>query len=304
MYKKKIKNILIIGGTGFIGYHLIKYLLKKKFNVISISTKRPKKIRRIKGIKYIYEDVVKLKKLIKIKNQFDHVVNLSGYVDHSNKEKTYITHYLGCINLFKLFKNSKIKSFIQIGSSLEYGSLKSPQLETKGNKPKSVYSKSKFLATNFLLKKYKLYKFPAVILRGYQVYGPRQDNNRLIPIVINKSLTGKSFPCSHGNQYRDFLFVDDFVVAIYKSMLQKRALGKIINIGYGKPIKVKYVITKIRKIIKKGKPIFNKIKLRPDESNILYPSISRAKRILGWRPQTNFEKGIKLTIKDFKRIKK
>ena len=83
------KKILITGGTGFIGYHLAKKCLKLNWSVTSLSTKNPTKIRKLKKIKYLISDISKksdLKKIINI--NYDYVVNLAGYVDHSRKKKT------------------------------------------------------------------------------------------------------------------------------------------------------------------------------------------------------------------------
>ena len=101
------KKILIVGGTGFIGYHLAKYCLKKKWIIVSFSKNSPKKIRKIKDIKYIKGDLFKKKDLNKITGSFDYVVNLGGYVDHINKLKTYNSHYVGCKNLANFFLKKK-----------------------------------------------------------------------------------------------------------------------------------------------------------------------------------------------------
>ena len=85
---KKKNKILIIGGTGFIGYHLAKKCLEKKWEVASISTKSPLKKRYIKNIKYIICDISKKNSIKnKIKEDFDFVINLGGYVDHKNIKK-------------------------------------------------------------------------------------------------------------------------------------------------------------------------------------------------------------------------
>ena len=117
-------------------------------------------------------------------------------------------------------------------------------------------------------------------------------------------MQNKNFNCSSGKQLRDFLHIDDFVKAIYKSMINKVAIGHIINIGYGRPLKVKKVILLIKNIIKQGKPQFNQIKLRQDETMVLYPSIKKAKKILNWKPKINFNYGIKKMILDYKKIYK
>ena len=124
------KKILIVGGTGFIGYHLAKKCLKKGWVVNSISSKCPKKKRFLSKVKYILCDITN-KKLLKssLQDNFDYVVNLGGYIDHSNKKKTFKSHYEGCKNLTQIFLKKNFLSFIQVGSSLEYGKSKSPQKE-------------------------------------------------------------------------------------------------------------------------------------------------------------------------------
>ena len=122
------KRILIIGGTGFLGYHLAKKCLLKKWHVTSISTNNPKKIRFLPKVKYLILDITKKKLMLKkIKPNYDYVVNLGGYVNHTEKLKTYQSHYNGSKNLINFFLDKKIKSFLQIGSCVEYGKKKSPQ---------------------------------------------------------------------------------------------------------------------------------------------------------------------------------
>ena len=83
-------NILIVGGTGFIGYHLAKKSLKKGWQVTSISSKAPMKIRYLSKVKYILCDITKKKSLKKsIRKNFNYVLNLGGYVYHSNKKKNF-----------------------------------------------------------------------------------------------------------------------------------------------------------------------------------------------------------------------
>ena len=263
---KTINNILIIGGSGFIGYHLAKRAIKKGWSVTSISTNPPKKIRKISKVKYLISDITKKKSLEKkIKKYFKYVVNLGGYVDHSDKIKTYKSHYEGCKNLTEiLLKNSPI-AFVQMGSGGEYGKIKSPHREVHKCYPASVYYKAKLLSSLHLMKLFRKNKFPATILRLYQTYGPRQDLNRFIPIVVDSCLKNKKFPCSEGKQFRDFVYIDDVIDSIIKSLLDRGARGNIINIGSGKPRKIKDIIKNIKKISKGGHPEFGKIELRKDE---------------------------------------
>ena len=302
------KRILIVGGTGFIGYHLAKKCLKLKWEVTSISTKFPKKIRKLENVKYLLLDISKNKDIAnKLSYNYDYVVNLAGYVDHSHNIKTMRSHYNGCKNLALYFLNSKIKKFVQIGSSIEYGRVNSPQVENNKNNQRtySVYGKAKLLSTKFLQNLYKEKKFPAIVIRLYLVYGPYQDINRIIPITIQNSIENKKFNCSNGKQLRDFIYVDDVISAIIIILKknEKNILGEIINIGSGKPVSVKSVILKICKLVGSGNPQFGKIKLRKDETYKLYPDITKAKKILNWKITTNLSDGLIKCIKYFKRNK-
>ncbi len=302
MHKKK--KILIPGGTGFLGFHLCSFFKKKKWVVHSISTSKPKKSRQLKGIKYILCDVADKKKLIKkLDKYYDYIVNLSGYVDHSKKKSITKSHFNGCKNLIYIFKDRGIKKFIQIGSSIEYGKKKSPQSETKITKKintLSVYGNAKLSSTFFLQSLYNKEKTPVVILRLYLVYGPNQDDNRVIPFVINNCINKNKFNCSPGYQLRDFTFIEDVVEAIYKTLKSEKSNGEIINIGFGKPTKIRDLINKIMKLVGSGEPVFSQIKFRTDELKELYPNILKAKKILKWTPKTSLKNGLKKTIKFYK----
>ena len=291
------RKILILGGTGFIGYHLAKESLRRGFQVSSLSKNAPIKKRYLKRVKYIIADISNKKSINnKIKENFHYVVNLAGYVDHSNKTKTYKSHYLGCKNISNFFLKNKIKRFIQVGSSMEYGLAKSPQKENFKCEPKSVYGKAKFLSAQYLLSLYKKQKFPVTIVRLYQVYGPYQDLNRFLPVLINSCKDNIDFPCSHGRQSRDFLYINDLIEAIFLILENPKAKGEIFNIGFGKPLKIKNIIKRILSYYKSGNPQFGKIKLRKEEQMKIYPDISKSRKILDWKPKINFLKGLVKTI--------
>ena len=155
------------------------------------------------------------------------------------KYQSQKVHFNGLKNILKIIDIKNLKLFIQVGSSLEYGKRKSPQKESFFCKPISHYGKAKYDASNLLKKKLK--KF--VILRPYQIYGPNQKTNRLIPMVINSCLKDETFSCTSGNQLRDFLYVDDFSHLIIKILKRKFFQHRIYNVGNGSPKKVKDVIT-------------------------------------------------------------
>ena len=295
------KKILITGGTGFIGFHLAKKLKKFKYNITCLSHKKPKKERLIKNVKYLVCDIKKYSDIKKkLKESYDYVFNFSGNVDHGNKSETFATHFGGCKNLVKFFKKKKINLFIQIGSSLEYGSSNSPQKENQLCNPSSFYGKSKLKASKFLQKAYKKTKFPFIALRLYQVYGPKQKFNRLIPHVVKSCFKNKNFKCTEGNQIRDFLYIDDLINLLAKIIKKKKIQSGIYNVGSGKPIQIKLIINYITKKIKKGNPLFGRIKMRKEEITSLYPDITKVKNKFNWKAKLSIFQGLQKTIKSYK----
>mgnify|MGYP006089421459 CR=1 FL=1 len=302
------KKILIVGGTGFIGFNLIKKLLKGGFLITSLSYNKVKNKKRLKNIKYIFCDISKKDQVrSKIQSEYDYVVNLAGNIDHSNKKETYQSHYLGFKNLIDIFKKKKIKKFIQIGSSTEYGFEKSPQKEEKKTKIrnlKSIYSRSKLKSTNYGIHLYKKNNLPITIVRIFLSYGPGQKTDRLIPFVINSCLRDVKFDCTAGNQIRDYIYIDDVVNFLILLLKDKKTNGEILNLGSGKPVKIKLVIKEIAKQIKKGNPNFGLIKLRKDEPSQLYADTKKLKKFMKWSPKVNLINGLSKTIKFYQNLNK
>lgn len=295
------KKILILGGSGFLATNLAKKLHKLNFNIFLLCKKKNISLKKKNTIKYLFCDInnfQKLKKILKNIN-FEYVINLSGNINHNDKKQTKQTHFIGLKNIVKCLINKKIKLFIQAGSSLEYGNYNSPQPEKKNCKPISFYGKVKLLASRYLLS--KKITFKVVILRMYQIYGPHQKQNRLIPHVITSCLKNKTFDCTSGLQIRDFLFVDDFSNLILKILKKDKLKSKIYNVGSGKPILIKKLVKKIVKIIGKGNPKFGALKMRKDETLNLYPNINKIKKEFKWEPKINLEKGLFNTIKFYEK---
>ena len=117
--------------------------------------------------------------------------------------------------------------------------------------------------------------------------------------MIDQSLRNKKILCTDGFQLRDFLYIDDVTDLIFKVINNNKSRGEIFNIGFSKPIEIKSVINKIVKKTGSGIPIFGAIKIRKDEISIMYPSISKAKKILKWSPKISFSIGLNKTIKSY-----
>jgi nucleoside-diphosphate-sugar epimerase len=299
-------KLLVIGGTGFIGRHIVKKSLELGFDTTSLSKSNPMGKDKIKGATYIEADIIDRQSLSNNLGgkKFDYVVNSSGYINHSNYSndgsKIFDAHFYGVKNLVDCLNKDKIKRFVQFGSSDEYGSNIAPQNEKQKESPIAMYSCAKVASTYFLKTLYKTENFPSVILRPFLIYGPNQGKDRLIPQIIMGCINDEKFPVSEGMQLRDFLFIDDFIDVVFLTLCNNNVLGEIINISSGIPVTIKKVINIIVNTIKSGQPQFGKIKYRDGENMKLYGDITKVKTLLNWKPRVDLETGLYKTIESIK----
>ena len=300
-------KILILGGSGFIGTHLLRKCINEGFNCLCVCLKNTNNFTKSKNVNYLKLDIndyAKVKELLGGK-KFDYIVNLAGYINHINFSEggrdTFNTHSTGLLNILQAVNLKKIKRVVQIGSSDEYGNLESPQNELMRELPFSPYSLAKLTCTNILQMLYRTEKLPVVIIRLFLVYGEGQDFKRFLPQVIKGCLLNEKFPTTQGQQIRDFCYVDDVVEGIFKALIsEERVAGEIINIASGNPIKIKTIIEKIVNIIGSGNPLYGERKYRQGESMSLYADINKARKILNWEPKINIDNGLEKTIKYYK----
>ena len=321
-----MKNILITGGAGFIGSHIIKRFVHNypDYNIYNVdnltyagSLNNVKEIENKKNYFFFKIDINNHKKILKLfkeKNISD-VIHLAAesHVDRSIESSFEFakTNVLGTLSLLEACKkswnlSSKNNFFYHISTDEVYGSL---GLEGSFNEktkydPNSPYSASKASSDHFVRAYNKTYGLPILISNCSNNYGPFQHNEKLIPNIINSLLKGRKIPIyGDGKNIRDWLFVDDHCDAI-ELIFTKGKNGETYNIGGG------YEISNIdlaQLIIK----IFDEIKLKPSGSskNLIefvndrpghdfrYSiDFSKIKNSLGWKPKTNFEEGILKTI--------
>ena len=297
-------SLLVLGGTGFIGRHIINKAVYKRWKVTCASLSLPNKKNRNHQVKYYKVDLKSFSSVKKKLNKpFNYIINLAGYINYSNSKGNYNKiireHFISVKNITKVIPRKNLKKFVQIGSSAEYGLEKAPQSEKTKLSPKTTYSLAKAKTTNYLQKIYKKEKYPFAIARLFLTYGPGQKKDRFIPQIINGCLKNKRFPTTSGEQIRDFCYIDDTVSAILLILIKTKTIGEVFNVASGIPIKIKAVIHLINKIVGMGTPEFNSRKLRDDENEVLYADIKKIKKILNWKPKTQLLKGLKKTIKAF-----
>ena len=331
-----MKTYLVTGGAGFIGSNFIQYMFEKynnKIKIINVDSLtyagNLDNLRQIEGFenyKFIKADICDRESIRDIfeKNDIDYVVNFAAesHVDRSinNPEIFVYTNILGTLNLLNIAKEywqereyfKEGKKFIQISTDEVYGSLDKDDeyfYETTPIDPHSPYSASKASA-DLLVKSYvDTYKFPANITRCSNNYGPYQFPEKLIPLIINNCLQGKSLPIyGDGKNVRDWLYVRDHAKAI-DMVISKGKLGNVYNIGGHNEKENIQIVNIILDILNEtlpdndlrkkniSKDLITYVKDRKGHDRRYAIDPTKIKSELGWYPETKFEDGIFETIK-------
>jgi dTDP-glucose 4,6-dehydratase len=309
------KYIMLTGGCGFIGSNMCKFLIQKKYYVINIDCLAPPfnliKINHpktsYKHYKININETQKISFLIK-KYKPVAVINFAAetHVDRSidNNVKFYKTNLMGTISLLNSIKKSKLEKvikFIQISTDEVYGDFSNKNLAKENSpiKPSSPYASSKASADISILSFYRTFKIKFIITRCCNNYGPNQFPDKLIPKTILSCKKNHNIPIyGNGKQIREWIFVKDHCIAIYKLLTNKKAQG-IYNIGSGKRINnlciVKLLLKQLRKKIHtKSEIVF--VSDRPGHDKKYSINSNKITKLTNWKNKTPFGKGIKKTI--------
>lgn len=292
-------EILITGGSGFIGSNLTVELIKQGYNIVDLSKHKS----AIQGIKTLKLDLTKDDLSLLDDYKFDYVIHLAAISSiknaQGNEEETIKINLEGTKKILKYFSNKNLKKLIFLSSVTVYQEVDTELTENSKyivDKSANVYSYSKFLAENEC-GKYEN-KIPIIIFRLANAYGPLQRVGKtpnLIPQIIYQALKDKKIEVGNGKFARDFIYVSDIVAAIIAGL--KSDFRGTLNLGTGKPTKVE----DIAKIVKNELKVeFKDLKRKISSPLELTPNITLIKDILKWKPKVGLKEGMVKTIKYYK----
>ena len=318
-----MKKILITGCAGFIGFHISKLFLEKKFFVygidnlnnyydINLKKKRLKVLKKYRNFDFLKADIsdrIKIKTIFKKKiNSVIHLAAQAG-VRYSleNPYSYFSSNLIGFCNILQLSKDYKVDKFIFASSSSVYGEQnKIPFNETKSNQnnPIQLYAATK-RANEILAKSYfNLFKMNIIGLRFFTVYGEYGRPDMAIFDFTKKIFKKKKITVfNYGNHSRDFTHINDVKNALFKifKTIKKKRSGSydIFNIGSGNPVKLMKVIKILEQNIGKKAKIKYLIKQSGDV-NITFSDIKKIKKLIGFKQKVTIEEGLKNFVKWYK----
>ena len=306
------KSVLVTGGAGFIGSHLVKKLLDKNWRVIVIDDfndfydprlkrKNISGFLKNKDFKLEKGDITDKDFIHKVfrKYQPPYIVHLAARagVRPSLKNPLLYTrvNILGTLNILEEAKNYPVKNFVFGSSSSIYGENKKiPFSESDETENQiSPYAITKKAGEHICRMYSDLNKIPMTCLRFFTVYGPRQRPDLAIFKFMVNIIKNKPIELyGDGTTSRDYTYIDDIVDGAYRSLL-KPFKFEIINLGNSRPVTLKKLITLVEKTLGKNARI-KKLPRQPGDVERTYADIKKAKKLLGWKPKTNIEEGLKI----------
>jgi dTDP-glucose 4,6-dehydratase/UDP-glucuronate decarboxylase len=314
-----MQTALIAGGAGFIGSSLCKSLLSKDFRVFCVDNLITGDKKNIEGLlsnpnfSFLEKDITKpLGEEVKV----DFIFHLASPASPNKKcPKSYINHpietllvnSLGTYNLLDLAKELSAK-FLFTSTSEVYGDPEvSPQGEdyfghVNPNGIRSVYDESKRFGEAITMAYVRTFNLDARIIRIFNTYGPfmQKDDGRVVSEFIVQGLTNKPFTIyGDGKQTRSFCFISDMVDGIEKAMFAENTKGEVINLGNPDERTVLNLAGFVKEICGSSlEPVFEE--LPEDDPKTRKPDISKAEKLLGWKPKIGIEEGLKKTVEYFK----
>jgi len=311
MRKIEGSNVCVIGGAGFIGSHLVNYLVEKNYQVIVVdnlitgqkSWINPK-------AKFVYHDITQsestLRKIFE-NNKIDYVFNYAAepYIPVSFARPLHVfdINARGALMVLNASQDAGVKGILQVSSAEIYGSWMSGKIkETDQAIPHSTYGASKLAIDTLIQARWKEAKTPAIAMRQFNVVGERETHEYIIPVIIDqiaKLKEGEDTIKLGNNSFRDFQYAGD-AVRMAVELLEKGEFGEVYNMGSETGIQMYDLAKMIGKLMGKDiKVEEDPARVRPWEIWHLQSDNTKLYNIIESRPQVSLEEALKRTIKDY-----
>lgn len=308
MMKLDNKNIIVTGGAGFIGSHLVDSLVANN-HVMVIDNLSSGKLNNIQhllergSIDFIQADITDLEQMRKLVCGNQIIFHLAVQCLRISLSDPYLVHDVnatGSLNLCQAAQEAEIERFIYVSSSEVYGTAKTaPMTEDHPLEPTTPYGASKLAGEAYARSYYLSFGLPVTIVRPFNTYGPREHlegaYGEVIPRFFLRAMNNlPPIIFGDGEQTRDFTEVSDIVRGIVSAGECDELMGETVNIAAGREVTINKIAEIILEVSGRGGK-FDPIHMeeRPGDVRRHYADISKAKRLLNFKARTSIEEGIR-----------
>jgi dTDP-glucose 4,6-dehydratase len=304
-------KLLVTGGAGFIGSHLIRRLiLEKGHEVVNLDAlKYSGNLANVKDLeghhryRFVHGDIADQRVVEGVlrEHRIEGIINCAAetHVDRSILDPSTFarTDVVGTGVLLEEARRAGIGRFLQVSTDEVYGSVECGfSTEDDGLAPRSPYSASKAGGDLLALSYWTTYRFPVVVTRGSNTYGPNQYPEKFIPLFVTNAIDDQLLPLyGDGHHCRDWLAVEDHCAGIEQAFLQGEP-GNIYNVGGGNEWENIAVAESILTLLGKPKSLLRFVEDRPGHDRRYAVDCSKLRR-LGWRPTVPFKEGLRATVR-------
>jgi dTDP-glucose 4,6-dehydratase len=307
------QRLLITGGAGFIGSNFVQHVLETapdthvvNLDALTYAGNLANLVEAAKNSRYtfVHGDIrnAALVDRVIADHRIDSVVHLAAesHVDRSIEGPAVFveTNVYGTLNLLRAAQAAGVKRFLQVSTDEVYGSLGETGKfsETTPLDPHSPYSASKAAADHLVSAWWHTYKFPTLITRCSNNYGPYQFPEKMLPLMINNARHDKPLPVyGDGLNVRDWLYVRDHCSALWTVLTRGRP-GEVYNIGGDSERTNFEVVRTMLKLMAKPESLISFVKDRPGHDRRYAIDATKIRAQLGWQPSVSFDDGLKRTL--------
>jgi UDP-glucose 4-epimerase len=301
------QRVLVTGGAGFIGSHLVEKLLDLGARVSVIDTMLcGNKIEHLEGHKNLsihrldVTDIQAIEPLFEGQDMVFHLAAVVGVEETQDEPVNLLNVEVGgTSNVISLAAKNKVKRFIFASSSEVYGDSLKPMVEEGPFNPKSTYALTKLMGEHFCQAYYQKYGLEYAALRYFNVYGPRQDDRFVLSRFVSRALKGEEIRVyGDGNQTRDFTYIDDSARMSLLTGVTDGGVNQVLNFGTGRDISINYLADLVlTRLNLSGKVNIRHVdydhrRTREIEVFNRVANVDKAEKLLKYRPLTILSDGL------------
>jgi len=300
------KRVLVTGGAGFIGSELVRQLAEQRFRVTVVDNLVNGKRENLDGV--LGADVELVVADIRDQNSMSPLLRGSYVLFHlaclgvrhsiHSPVENHEVNASATLALLGAARDHEIQRFVYVSSSEVYGSARTvPITEEHPTLPMTVYGASKLAGECYTRAFWETYRYPTVVVRPFNAYGPRchheGDSGEVIPKFMLRCMAGKPMVVfGNGTQTRDFTFVADTARGILAAGLSERSVGHTFNLGSGKEIQIRELANTIAEVLARNGTEIVHQESRPGDVLRLLADSSRAKKLLNFEPTVSLQEGL------------